>query len=90
MVCHIGGVKAYRRVRRPAPVNHERAEGLTEPSAREYQGWYAKESLGGDGPGNAELLSFYRGTSSVVVALDLARPRSRAYLTDPGVSYFSR
>lgn len=31
-----------------------------------------------------------RGTSSVVVARDFGRPRSRAYLTDPGVSYFSR
>src|SRR3989442_15471665 len=30
------------------------------------------------------------GTSSVVVARDLARPRSRANLTEPGVWYFSR
>ena len=32
----------------------------------------------------------YRGTSSVVVALDFARPRSRANLRDPGVWYFAR
>ena len=30
------------------------------------------------------------GTSSVVVALDLADPRSFAYLSDPGELYFSR
>lgn len=30
------------------------------------------------------------GTSSVVVALDSARPRSRAYLIDPGVLYLAR
>lgn len=32
----------------------------------------------------------YNGTSSVVVALDVAPPRSWAYLMDPGVLYFSR
>jgi len=32
--------------------------------------------------------SLHNGTSSVVVALDFARPRSRAYLSEPRVSYF--
>ncbi len=32
----------------------------------------------------------YRGTSSLVVPLDFARPRSRANLWAPGVWYFSR
>jgi len=38
----------------------------------------------------ARALSYAIGTNSVVVALDLARPRSRANLIEPGVLYFSR
>lgn len=34
--------------------------------------------------------ALYSGTSSVVVSRDFALPRSRAYLIDPGVWYFSK
>ena len=41
-------------------------------------------------PGLTSDQGFYLGTSSVVVAFDFARPRSRANLIDAGVWYFSR
>ena len=86
---HVVQRTALRWLTRPVPVPESPRQLLRGSSAER------------DDRGHIPLLSLTKaqarsgtgaqsGTSSVVVARDLARPRSRAYFTEPGVWYFSR
>src|SRR5688500_16954088 len=66
----------------PSPVLHESS------GAYRLQGCAVRPATFVGAPVTASLTQ--SGTSSVVVALDFALPRSRAYFTEPGVWYFSR
>ena len=58
---------------------------LPEPASEHYQLTRDEEHAKDD-----FVLGYENGTSSIVVALDFARPRSLAYLSAPAVLYFSR